>query len=201
MTVIPSSSTPVHIEAMRFRSAVSEAAMQGLGGKINYLLSAIPPLGSMQYSILSEADFQEQAGEGWVLCAGQSISGSALELLTGYTTAPDARGVYLRMKNYDRDTSTGNANGDSDIGDYEGDRVGIHSHGVTSIGHSHGLPNKGIAKDNDFTGYMHTADPAAAGPSGSFTQSTSSIGLTVNNSAGPESSPRSLIVNLFIRIN
>jgi len=54
-------------------------------------------LGSIQQSILTEAEFQAEMGTtDWVLMDGRNIAGSKLATLKGWTTIPDARGRFLR---------------------------------------------------------------------------------------------------------
>lgn len=201
MTDVGYSKAKIQLESVQFRAPGSENALQEIGGAINQLLDNAPPPGTIVYSLLDETTFQAQAGTNWVLAQGQDISGSRLAILWGINIVPDFRGVYVRGRNYARSTSTGNAAGDFVPGTYENDRTGIHSHTITSIGHTHTLPNKGIAKDNDFSGYMHTGDPASAGPAGSASGGNTSLGATIDNSVGPESAPRSITMNCFLRID
>jgi hypothetical protein len=53
-------------------------------------------LGSIQQSILTEAQFQSMMGTGWVAMKGQSIAGSLLDKTFGISTLPDARSRFLR---------------------------------------------------------------------------------------------------------
>lgn len=55
-------------------------------------------VGSIQQSLLSEAQFQAVMGStNWVLANGQGVSGSQYNLVTGFTNVPDFRGCFIRM--------------------------------------------------------------------------------------------------------
>lgn len=76
-------------EATRTRRPVSEFLMQLLGGSINGLFDR-PGIGSIiKASELTEAEFQDRNGDGWVLADGQDVTGSDWALLTGETVAPN----------------------------------------------------------------------------------------------------------------
>ncbi len=183
MTDISISETPVQSEAVRFRSSVSESLMQGMGGAINLCLANVLPLGSIIHSMLTESQFQGETSAGWVLADGRDCSASNYAALTGITTVPDMRGVFLRAKNNGRSTSTGNEGGDLSLGTYEADRFQQHTHTsnastVSEIGgpivHDDGSEFAVVPVTN--TGYA-------------------------NGRTSVETSPRSLTVNIFFRIN
>ncbi len=55
-------------------------------------------VGSIQQSLLSEAQFQAVMGTtNWVLADGQGVSGSTYQTLTGNANVPDFRGCFVRM--------------------------------------------------------------------------------------------------------
>jgi len=54
--------------------------------------SNLSPVGMVVASALTQAQFQALNGPSWVLCAGQSVVGSAYAAVTGVTTTPDLRG-------------------------------------------------------------------------------------------------------------
>ena len=55
-------------------------------------------VGSIQQSLLSEAQFQAVMGStNWVLANGQGVSGSQYNAITGFTNVPDFRGCFIRM--------------------------------------------------------------------------------------------------------
>ena len=63
---------------------MQKAQIQNLVDKIDQLKNERFALGSIQQSLLSESDFKEQAGEGWVKMEGQDISDSQLCEKTGF---------------------------------------------------------------------------------------------------------------------
>src|SRR5688572_3702241 len=134
MADVAPNASKIQIEAVRFRSAISEALAQQIAGNINYLLSFFLPIGSILHSTLTEAQFQALTSAGWILADGRDITGSALATLTGVTTAPDARGVFLRGKNNGRSAATGNAAGEVAMGTYTADQNKSHTHGVKTGG-------------------------------------------------------------------
>lgn len=126
------STAPIQRESTRFRSSVSEALLQGIGGLLNYLRISVLPVGSYAFSALTEAQYQDQTSTGWVLADGRGCAGSAYALLTGNTSVPDARGVVLRGKNNGRASGTGNQSGELALGTYQGDAVEQHTHSVAA---------------------------------------------------------------------
>jgi hypothetical protein len=60
------------------------------------------PVGMIVQSMLTEAQFQAINGTNWVLAAGQSVTGSQYATITGNSSIPDLRGMFLRGKNNSR---------------------------------------------------------------------------------------------------
>ena len=166
------------VEAARYRSGVSESLLQKIGGNINYLLSAVLPVGSVIYSMLSESQFQGETTTGWVLADGRSCSGSDYELITGNSTVPDLRGVFLRGKNHARSGATGNPDGDLALGTFTADKVGSHYH--QQRGFTLDLVGGPVVRDEG-SEYSVT------------TQNT-------QNAGGNETAPRNVTLNCFVRI-
>ena len=182
MADIPESTGRIQIESTRFRGAVSEALLQRMGGAINYLLSAVLPVGSVVHSMLTEAQFQDEAGDGWILADGRSVADSSYAEITGFTTVPDLRGIFLRGKNNGRNTTLGNASGESALGTYQGDAFAEHSHS-----YSYQIPD---AADGGSDGGGDTDRGLET-----INASTGSAGSTT------ETKPRNVTVNIFIRVN
>lgn len=178
------SSSPQQQEAARFRSAVSEALLQSMQGNINYLLGAVLPIGSKVDSLLTETQFQDIAGAGWVLMDGRNIATSSLALLTGITVLPDARGVFVRGKNNGRSGSTGNPDGDVALGTSQSDAFASHTHTLTAQDQiaSYNGPGRGNGNDGD-------------------DYETKVISISADAAGGNETRPRNITMNTFIRIN
>ena len=144
-------------------------------------------LGEIRQSILSVEAFQRIYGEGWVSMDGRNIEDSDLfrEGLWGNVTIPDARGVYLRGKNYERAAEQGDPAGDRNLGAYIRDRFKSHNHG-----HDLRMPtNCGIGG----------AHATAQGSGGGFRYTP--IDGEIKQSGELETCPRSIVVNTFIKIN
>lgn len=143
-------------------------------------LGSILPVGTIIHSMLTTAQFSAEYGDNWVLMDGRSVTGSKYASVTGSSTIPDARGAFLRAKG-----STYNPDGDLAVGTYTSDKLLSHGHPVYNSSPSVGF-----------------------GPSVSPSASWTSLGVSAvsaQNGASPvgqnETSPRSLTVNVFIRIN
>ena len=140
-------------------------------------LGSILPVGTIIHSMLSTTQFASEYGDNWVLADGRSVTGTRYAAVTGNSTIPDMRSTFLRGK----DNSRGlNPDGDLALGTFTSDKLGSHSHGLAK--------NLG-----------------AAGSSGiipSFTSSGTRSTEDVSSNAGSnETAPKSIIVNIFIRIN
>lgn len=181
MTVEDPSRAVPQIESRRFGSAVSEALLAGIQGNLAYLLASVLPIGSAIDSMLTEAQFQGQTSTAWVLADGRDCTGSAYATLTGNTSVPDLRGVFVRGKNGARSTAVGNSGGDKALGTYELDQFASHLHAYT-----YRIPNGGSGANiggNDDDGLD------------TITNNTNATGT------GTETRPRSVTMNKFFRIN
>src|ERR1700680_4444396 len=61
-----------------------------------------PPVGSIIASMLTEAQFQRLAGTGWILGDGRAVPRTAYSRITGRSSIPDLRGMFLRGQNENR---------------------------------------------------------------------------------------------------
>lgn len=64
--------------------ANADATFQQLGNDINQ----VTVIGEIKLANLTEDQFQQQAGPGWILCDGRSIIKTSLNKLTGQLVAP-----------------------------------------------------------------------------------------------------------------
>ena len=203
MTDIAASEVKIQAEGLQSGGPVSEAVWQAMGGATNFALANVLPVGSVIMSFLDEATFQAKTSVNWVLVDNRSIVGTAMQALTGLATMPDMRGVTPRGRNVSRSTSTGNSSGDLAVGTYEGSRVGPHSHTVTDPGHSHTFGTQGNTPQN--AGGTHPPPNGdGGGTAGGWGTSGGYTGLSIDGSGSgvtPESSPRSVTLNFFVRIN
>lgn len=137
-------------------------------------LGEILPVGSVIHSMLTEAQFQAQSGSGWVLADGRNVSGSVYATITGASTIPDMRSAFLRGK----DNAKGlNPDGDLALGTYSADKLASHTHSYNTFwspgGGSLGASGGGISGQS----------------------------FTTGATGGNETAPKSITVNIFIRIN
>lgn len=105
-----------------------------------------PNVGDVVYSILVPKLFKANHTGKWELLDGRPLdqgtslyqqleSNAVLNILKvnvkNDRLLPDARGVFIRSVNEKRDPATGDPDGDKEVGRYQADQVGPHSHGWT----------------------------------------------------------------------
>lgn len=98
-------------------------------------------LGDVKYSVLAETEFIKENGRGWILLddkASEKLRGSDLGRL-GVTQLPDARGVFVRGVNFDRDSATG---------DVDAKRRPLSSQEDAFQGHWHKFEGQATSPDN-----------------------------------------------------
>lgn len=199
MTDIANSSVPIQQESVQFNNPVSESSLASIGAVANYLLQVLAPVGTVWASMLFDGgdgthpnvNFQAQLGNPspatWVLCDGRSVVGSTFQSLTGLTNVPDLRGIMIRASNYGgsaagtRADGKQNPDGTLSPGTYTTDRVGPHTHNLSSF-------VDGAAPE--FGGYIVLT-----------TNSFSSAPFSSTDSFGVETAPRNVTINYFVRIN
>lgn len=108
-----------------------------------YVPSPPPLVGSIKQSILSEAQFQEIAGDDWVLADGRSAAGTSLSERYGVPNVPDLRSTFIRGKDNGRGLTT-----DKSLGAFTGE--------------STSLPNSAFSLTTD-GGHSHTGSTASSG--------------------------------------
>jgi hypothetical protein len=136
-------------------------------------IGSILPVGTIIHSMLSVAQFSSEYGDNWVIADGRGVIGSRYEQITGVSAIPDMRGVFLRGKG-----AAYNPDGDLALGTYSADKYASHSHNVPF-----GTSGTTIA--------IYTSTSA----------NTRSAQVPTDVSGGNETSPKSVTVNIFIRIN
>lgn len=68
-------------------------ALQPIANQVNQ----ITIIGEIKQATLTEFQFQQQAGPGWISADGRSIVGSSLNKLTGQLTAPTIANSFVRI--------------------------------------------------------------------------------------------------------
>lgn len=165
------------------------------------------PVGSIVHSMLTEAQFQAETREDWILADGGSVSGSRYTAITGNSNVPDLRGIYLRGKNNGRSDGNEDPTGDQALGTFEADQNQVHSHGVTDPTHAHSIIREGGSSGSQETFDISTKTPGNPHSySSTNAQSNSwlgfsSTGITIDNQGSNDARPNSVVVNIFIKIN
>lgn len=154
--------------------------------------SSSAAIGAVQSAMLTEAQFQAQFGTGWVLARGQSVAGSKYASLTGNTTLPDLRGVFLRGKNNGRSDGNQNPNGESALGVFENDQV---------QGHIHGMGAENVGGGGNLVGDAWNSGSSGNYPVGTGTGPAQTDGTNGVPRIGFETRVKNVTVNYFIRIN
>ena len=130
-------------------------------------------------SMLTLAQFQAINGTTWVLANGASVSGSAYATITGNSTVPDLRGMFLRGKNNGRADTNEDPGGERLLGNLQNDELRGHDHARSLVGIGGGT-NQG---------------PAFSGGGGFIGGNTTTV------TSGAETRPKNIAVNYFIKIN
>ena len=85
-------------------------------------------IGDVKYSILQPFKFSQVNGPGWVLMDGRNIEGSNLAIISGLKEIYDARGVFIRGVNQNRDDGKGDVQINRRVGSYQSDTFKKHKH-------------------------------------------------------------------------
>ena len=150
------------------------------------------PVGSIVASVLTPQDFKKFVGssEIWELADGTKLGGNALAKIVAVggeyatlnpnniPTKPNLMGVFLRGRDYAEGPNLRNPDGKVNVGTYQGDQVIAHSHGHPRPGGDDGS-REGGGRDG---WYSHSANQT-------------------ENFGGPETRPRNVTVNFYIRVN
>lgn len=143
------------------------------------------PVGMIVQSMLTEAQFQAINGTSWVLADGRSVTGSVYASVTGSSTIPDARGIFLRgagSQTISTVTYTGT------LGNKQNDQMQGHHHSVANALNEAGGSGWPSGTGNSGWNVNKATTPIADGVNG-------------NPRTGTETRPANLAVNVFIKIN
>lgn len=146
-------------------------------------IGSILPVGTIIHSMLTTAQFATQYGTNWVLADGANVSGSLYHSVTGNTNIPDMRGAFLRAKG-----ATYNPDGDLAVGTYTADKYASHDHPGDYL----------TAGGSNVTGYPSGFDGYKIRGVSAYAVAGTAV---VAAQGGNETAPRSITVNVFIRIN
>ena len=157
-------------------------------------------IGDVKQSFLTEAEFQAEHDDTWVLCDGRDVIGSDYAILkegdavTSHNI-PDMRGQFLRGKDHGRhlEDGKGNPDGDLDLGVYTEDAI----RNITGkYGGGRGLVNPTPTGAFAFDSVNNTAGPNNGG--------SSEINFNFDSSrvvpVAADNRPKNTTVNMFIKI-
>jgi hypothetical protein len=153
-------------------------------------------VGDIIQSMLTEEQFIEENGAGWVLADGRSVVGSKYATLIG-ASIPDLRGQFLRGKNNGRSDGQQNPDGDLALGTQTTDAFPEHSH-ISPIRSRNSEVNR--QWENYGTGSLTQNNGVIVGISSSSFSDVRTYGTT-NTGSGAETKPKNVTVNFFIKID
>ena len=177
----------VDLQSLTDRIEGLRMSQEDLSGRVAHLpgpKAFQPPVGTVIASLLSESEFQAQFGKGWALADGRAVEGSRFEKLSGTKNVPDLRGVFLRGRNHDRATDSGNPDGDLTVGTFQGDTFQEHTHSYRRGMRGRDGPSESFGGGD-------------GGPSAKTMGVDRAKGIRI----GTETRPRNVTVNFFVRID
>lgn len=188
------------IFSILFVSFANANVDQGQKIKANQYNGDTFQIGSIQQSILTQAEFQALAGDCWIKMSGQTLSGTDLVAITGsrdgsgtgninddglsaMNSLPNADGRFLR-------SSGGNA---VNLGEQQDDAIKSHAHRW-----EHSFNSQTLSASNQSTGYFapwfNGGGLALDGPT--YKEDDATIGQITD-----ETRPVNITVNTFIKVN
>jgi len=162
----------------------------GGGNSINSSSQPGNPVGTIINSMLTPAQLASTPGNTgpldlattiWVLADGQDVSGSQYALITGNSTVPDLRGMFLRGKNNARNDGNENPDGDTALGSYQADEFKSHTHSTVQMIANNTID--GVDSTTTFSSEHHN-EVRPTGPAG-----------------GNETRAKNITINYYIKIN
>jgi len=150
---------------------------------LNTISKAEAKVGDFKWSRLDVSNFGNEHLGTWLLCNGQTASGTEYQTLTGESNVPDAisDGTFLRQAKAGRN-----------LGSYEADE---------NKSHSHGIDTSGYGTIHQLQSHIAAWGPHAGQGGGELStrDGTSSAPISIN-SQGSEARPKNLALNLFVKV-
>jgi hypothetical protein len=165
--------------------------IEALDAKADALKKTNLPIGTVVASLLAQAEFAKESGDPdnfdvtkskWTLADGKAVSGTGWAALRDNAPVPDLRGVFLRGKKNSSKREEMKNVGDFALGEYQADKVGPHQHAIM-VSNSNGTPGA--------VGILYSTAPDTYGPDR----------LVAAWNDGPETLPKNVTVNYYIKIN
>lgn len=95
-------------------------------------IERVLPIGTIVSSMLPPTQFRQEAGNGWVLANGRSVTDSRYAVLTGKENIPDLRGMFLRGLNEGRTDDFADPQGNRDAGSDQPQAYKKHRHEISN---------------------------------------------------------------------
>jgi hypothetical protein len=181
-----SPSAPAGFTAFRlvgYFDTISSGAVNGVANSIE------GGVGDIKSAHMTEVEFVNANGPGWILADGRNVAGSAWATANSATNIPDARGMVLRGKNNGRADGNQNPAGDKVLGEFEGDQMQGHVHGTN-------IHDDAVGGSGRSFGQMQFDNPNQI-----FTTVPINDGTNGNPRTGPETRMKNITVNYFIKVN
>lgn len=166
---------------------------------------ALEGVGDVVYSILSQDLFNATHSGQWVLLDGRAFdaewpltkfmnANSGFDLLepsaTGPALLPDARGVFVRGININRDAESGDPAPNRRVGSYQSDAFKMHMHDGTYNGNAH---RSGRDTDNKTMTHMSPSD-------GNRDRGIIKF-KTLDAGTEPETRPRNITLYTYVKVS
>ena len=175
---------------------------------------AVGAIGDTKHSMLTLVQFQAQYGPGWVIADGSSCVGTQYAAMSGNSTLPDARGVFIRGAG--TSGTLANANGaafSGTLGSYQNDEMQGHQHSnsfaaTTTLHFAPGAENGTLVSVNSGPAGINTGTNInITGTISATTSISGSVGNPTSDGSngtprvGLETNPANVSATTFIRIN
>lgn len=162
--------------------------------------SDLNPVGMIVPSELTEVQFQQENGTGWILADGRNIAGSLYATVTGASTIPDLRGVYLKGKNNGRADGNQDSAGERTLGSFQSSALPNVTGSAASTYFSMRGPDSGALTANNTGGTVTSTGGYGSSGAKGYIDFDASRSSSVYQSVS-EARIRNICVNIFIKIN
>jgi hypothetical protein len=163
-------------------------------------------VGDVKYSMLSPAQFSAENGACWVPMDGRNIFGKKLATIMGWTTVPNASGMFFRAHEY-TDGQDPDRTPSSPIASVQGQLYAAHNHtGSTNPGgdHTHTVGNLvtfGTPTPTGLDASANEVNMTVVGTSSTSTSGAHTHAVTIANNTGTETRPKNLNLYAYIRVD
>lgn len=184
--------------------SLSSFAIVSSGGKITAkkFNESTLSVGTIQQSLLTEAQFQLLQGNCWVKMIGQDVTGSDYASITERNILPDARGRFARNLGTGTAPIAGTQNDSTAVNGLTIASSGNHKHDSLSSSAGKRIAyyssSRGTANPKDLGSNILTS---SSGNAGVVAETTTNGSHTHSLSGESETRPDNFTVNMFIKIN